>query len=170
MLKLAAMQEKHLSDVLVVEELCFSNPWSRESFLFELHDNDLASYLVMVDDEDRAIAYGGMWLIGEEAHVTNIAVHPDYRRQQIGENIVRALMVQAYARGAKRMTLEVRRSNLAAQNLYKKLGFVGVGYRKGYYQDNKEDALIMWNNDLSKWLIYPRDCDDDQICHRKELD
>jgi len=85
-----------------------------------------------------------MWLILDEAHVTNVAVHPDYRNQRVGELLVRCLTVNALENGAVRMTLEVRPSNLPAIALYQRLGFHSVGRRKGYYTDTNEDALIMW--------------------------
>ena len=137
------MEKCHLAQVLALEKVCFSNPWTYEGYRFELEDNKLAQYLVALKD-DRVVAYGGMWLILGEAHVTNLAVHPDYRRRGLGEVLMRCLLARARAAGARRMTLEVRKSNHAAQKLYEKLGFKGVGYRKGYYSDNKEDALIMW--------------------------
>jgi ribosomal-protein-alanine N-acetyltransferase len=154
MLKLTEMKEMHLPAILALEELCFSIPWSRQSFLFEIKDNQLAHYLVMLAGE-RPVAYGGMWVIGKEAHVTNVAVHPDFRRRGIGEALVRGLMVKATGLGVTGMTLEVRRSNAVAQGLYRKLGFVPSGYRKGYYQDNQEDALVMWNNELNRWKARP---------------
>ncbi|MEC0264293.1 ribosomal protein S18-alanine N-acetyltransferase, partial [Paenibacillus anseongense] len=87
---------------------------------------------------------GGMWLIMEEAHVTNIAVRDSYRGRKLGERLMRELMKTAAFLGAIRMTLEVRASNYVAQNLYEKVGFRSVGVRRGYYTDNREDAVIMW--------------------------
>lgn len=147
MVTLEKMNLSHLEEVLALEKLCFSNPWSRQAYLFELENNRLAHYVV-AEEDGKVIGYGGMWILMDEAHLTNIAVHPDYRRRGVGELILRTLMAKAYTLGARRMTLEVRQSNYAAQRLYKKLGFVGVGYRKGYYTDNQEDALIMWNDKL----------------------
>jgi len=89
-----------------------------------------------------------MWLILDEAHVTNVAVDPDFRGHGFGEQMMRGLMAHALAHGARRMTLEVRRSNVVAQHLYRKLGFVQLGVRKGYYTDTHEDAFIMWKDPL----------------------
>ena len=89
------------------------------------------------------VAYAGMWLVLDEGHVTNIAVREDARGRGIGEMAARALMQLAADTGIRYMTLEVRRSNLAAQSLYRKLGFVEVGFRRRYYADNNEDALVM---------------------------
>lgn len=147
MLTLEKMNTTHLEEVLALERLCFSNPWSYEAYRFELEDNQLADYLVVLD-AGRVVGYGGMWLVMDEAHITNIAIHPRYRRRGLGELLLRCLMARAYLRGARRMTLEVRRSNRIAQRLYEKLGFRGVGYRRGYYSDNGEDALIMWKDNL----------------------
>ncbi|GMA50380.1 ribosomal-protein-alanine acetyltransferase [Alicyclobacillus contaminans] len=132
-----------VDQVMEVERKSFTAPWSRQAFLAELADNQLARYIVATKD-DRVIGYAGIWLIVDEGHVTNIAVHPDFRGRRLGEMLLRALMAECMQRGIRRMTLEVRVSNTVAQNLYRKLGFVGVGERKGYYTDNNEDALIMW--------------------------
>jgi ribosomal-protein-alanine N-acetyltransferase len=129
--------------VLEVERRCFSAPWSRQAFLTELADNHFARYFVL-DYGGRVIGYAGVWMIVDEGHVTNIAVDPDFRGLKLGELLLRTLMNECLAHGLRRMTLEVRVSNSAAQNLYRKLGFSGVGVRKGYYTDNNEDALIMW--------------------------
>jgi ribosomal-protein-alanine N-acetyltransferase len=129
--------------VYEMEKRCFAMPWSKESILHDLNENVCARYLVLTVDGVLA-AYAGMWLIIDEAHMTNIAVHPDYRRRGYGEQILRALMALAQENLMGLMTLEVRRSNAAAQALYHKVGMIDVGYRKRYYEDNKEDALIMY--------------------------
>jgi len=134
-----------------IEKMCFSVPWSRQSFVLEVEKNKCARYVV-AEHLGIVIGYGGMWLIVDEAHITNIAVHPLFRRKGVGEAILKALMMEARRMGIDRMTLEVRASNIAAQNLYKKLGFVEVGVRKGYYSDNNEDAIIMWNFSISRTL------------------
>lgn len=129
--------------VLKVENEAFTTPWSREAFEAETSDNELAYYLV-VDVGGVIAGYAGMWLIIDEAHVTNIALAAAYRGAGLGEQLVRALMELARERGAVSMTLEVRVSNVKAQALYTKLGFVSRGKRRNYYTDNREDALIMW--------------------------
>jgi ribosomal-protein-alanine N-acetyltransferase len=129
--------------VLAVEHRCFTAPWSRQAFLTELVDNQFARYIV-AEYRGRIIGYSGVWLIVDEAHVTNIAVDPDFQGKHLGEQILRTVMAQSSVRGMERITLEVRVSNTPAKNLYLKLGFKGVGIRKGYYTDNREDALIMW--------------------------
>lgn len=126
-----------------IERLSFTTPWTAAAFHNELQDNALAHYTV-AERGSRVIAYCGMWLIVDEAHVTNIAVHPQYRGKRIGEVLLTYVMTLARLKGADKMTLEVRPSNKAALNLYKKLGFVHEGTRSGYYQDDHEDAWIMW--------------------------
>ncbi|MCL6517492.1 ribosomal protein S18-alanine N-acetyltransferase [Alicyclobacillus sp.] len=140
---LRPMQVRDLDEVLRIEKRCFTAPWSRHAFLTELVENQFAHYTV-AEYRGRLAGYAGVWLILDEGHVTNIAVDPDFRGRHLGERLLRHLMAQCAARGITRMTLEVRVSNTVAQNLYRKLGFVGVGVRKGYYTDNQEDALIMW--------------------------
>lgn len=137
------MELKDVDEVWEIEKLSFRSPWSRESFVEEMQTNEKAKYVVAVLGE-TVVGYGGMWFIIDEAHVTNIAVHPDYRQRKIGEMIVQEMIRTAKENGINGMTLEVRVSNTAAINLYKKLGFVDYGIRKGYYADTGEDALIMW--------------------------
>lgn len=134
-----------LEDVEAVHEIergCFAVPWSHESFVREVTENKCARYIV-AEVDGEVIAYAGVWLIIDEAHVTNIAVREDFRGRGFGEMVTRAMMQTAADEGCLWMTLEVRRSNLAAQSLYHKVGFIDVGYRKRYYEDNHEDALIM---------------------------
>ena len=109
----------------------------------ELQDNKMARYLVAKINH-KAVAYGGMWFVLDECHITNIAVHPDYRGRKIGERIVQALIELAQKENMNKMTLEVRVSNEPARNLYKKQGFTDCGIRKGYYSDTGEDGVIMW--------------------------
>ncbi|EPZ44192.1 hypothetical protein N007_11755 [Alicyclobacillus acidoterrestris ATCC 49025] len=132
-----------LDQVLQVERRAFTAPWSRAAFLGELVENKLARYVV-AELDGRVVGYGGLWLILDEGHVTNIAVDPDYRGRKLGDKLLRTLMSLCAANGGRKMTLEVRVSNTVAQNLYRKYGFERVGLRKGYYTDNKEDAIIMW--------------------------
>lgn len=144
------VRDMYLSDmdaVMTIESHSFQTPWSRQAFQTELMENNFASYLVL-DFHSRVVAYGGMWIILDEAHVTNVAVHPDFRGHHLGEQMMVGLMERAHALGSVRMTLEVRRSNAVAQHLYQKLGFIQLGVRKGYYSDPHEDAFIMWKDPL----------------------
>lgn len=137
------MEMRDIDVIAQMEQQIFTLPWSRDSFRRELEENIVARYLVLEDDE-KILAYGGIWLVIDEAHVTNIAVHPDARGKGYGERITRALMKLAADTCMGMITLEVRRSNAVAQALYHKVGFLDVGYRKRYYEDNQEDALIMY--------------------------
>ena len=138
---LGLMTVADVDAVHAIEVACFRTPWSRESFLREVTENACARYMVLRED-GVAVAYAGVWFVLDEGHITNIAVHPDRRGLGYGERVTRAMLQLAADSGMTWMTLEVRRSNTVAQNLYHKLGFIDVGYRKRYYE-NSEDALIM---------------------------
>ena len=140
--QIALMGSGDLDAIMRVEQSSFSIPWLRESFEHEISENKCARYLVLRED-GVAVAYAGVWFVLDEGHITNVAVLPEKRGLGYGEQILQALMQLASDSGMSWMTLECRRSNAAAQGLYRKLGFVDVGYRKGYYADNHEDALIM---------------------------
>lgn len=139
---IAPMELWDIDGVMEIEYASFAIPWSREAFEEELTNNKHAIYIVAKQD-NKVIGYGGMWKVLEEGHITNIAVHPDFRRMRVGYAIVEALTQIAKNKGIGSMTLEVRENNIAAQGLYRKFGFEVVGRRKKYYADNNEDALIM---------------------------
>lgn len=128
--------------VHAIEQATFPVPWSLHDFEKEMTVNRCARYMV-AEREGRIIAFAGAWIVLDEAHVTNIAVAADCRRQGVGRAVTQALVQYAANLGVQYMTLEVRRSNEAAQQLYKQLGFVSVGVRKRYYADNGEDAYLM---------------------------
>lgn len=141
------MQLNDLDDVLKIEQQAFPTPWSRNAFVGELTQNPLALYIVG-REQGRIVCYAGTWLIHGEAHITNVAVAPEARGKGYGEAVCRGLLHRAKELGAAKATLEVRVSNAVAQQLYHKLGFRAVGVRPGYYTDTREDALIMWKDDL----------------------
>ncbi|MGI6176444.1 MAG: ribosomal protein S18-alanine N-acetyltransferase [Christensenellales bacterium] len=142
------LRENDLERIMDIERQSFALPWSMESMRNELKNN-IARYIVAVHD-GRVIGYGGMWLIIDEAYITNIAVDQNARRMHVGERLMRLLMQIALQERITRMTLEVRVSNRAAIAMYDKLGFTCFGTRKRYYSDNQEDAHIMWNDDLAR--------------------
>jgi ribosomal-protein-alanine N-acetyltransferase len=142
MIETGLMTLEDVDAVSEIEKQSFAIPWSRDAFVREVTENRCARYLVVRED-GVAVAYAGMWLVLDEGHVTNIAVRKDARGRGLGELVARAMMQLAADTGIIYMTLECRRSNLVAQSLYKKLGFVEVGFRKRYYADNNEDALVM---------------------------
>ncbi len=125
-----------------IERASFPLPWPDYAFRQEIQTNRLAHYLVVRAGE-RAVAYGGLWLMVDEAHITTFAVLPDWRRQGIGGRLMVELMRTARDLQARLMTLEVRLSNQPARELYQRFGFQPVGIRPRYYSDNAEDALIM---------------------------
>jgi ribosomal-protein-alanine N-acetyltransferase len=137
------MQIEDLKAVHAIEQQSFSHPWSIESFRAELENNGFSRYLCLIAD-GKVAGYMGLWDILDEGHITNIAIAPEYRGRGFGEFLIGSVMRIMSGKGMKRMTLEVRVSNKAARQLYERLGFVAVGVRKGYYNDNHEDALIMW--------------------------
>ena len=149
------MRLEDLDEVQGIEETSFSTPWPANAYRSELMTNRLASYLVGRAD-GRIVAYGGMWLMVDEAHITTFAVHPDWRRQRIGERLLLAFFDLAADRHARELTLEVRLSNLSARRLYEKYGFRPVGLRPRYYSDNNEDALIMTTEPIDEPRLVAR--------------
>jgi len=147
-LTIEPMRMGDLPEVRQIELASFSAPWPVNAYRSELETNRLASYLV-ARIAGRVIAFGGMWLMVDEAHITTFAVHPAWRRQRIGEQLLLAFVDLAIDRHAREATLEVRLSNIAARRLYEKYGFRPVGLRPRYYSDDGEDALIMTTEPLS---------------------
>lgn len=137
------METSDIPAIIAIEQEAFTSPWSEEAFMNELTNNMFAKYLVM-EYRGELLGYGGMWIIMDEAHVTNIAVRSDLRGKGLGHLLLEQLQRKAVLSGAARMTLEVRVSNETAQHLYRKFGFQPAGIRPRYYSDNDEDALIMW--------------------------
>ncbi len=144
---ISRMEISHIEDILVIEQMCFSLPWTRQSFENELLGNKFAHYHV-ARHNGILTGYSGLWKVLDEGHITNIAIHPDYRRKGIGSSLVRHMFEFCLAEEISSLTLEVRESNIPARSMYKKLGFIEAGIRKAYYQDNNEDAIIMWKNNL----------------------
>ncbi|WP_425060265.1 [Ribosomal protein S18]-alanine N-acetyltransferase [Sporomusa carbonis] len=141
------MKPEDIDAVLKVEAKAFATPWSRAAFEEEICNNDLAHYLVVVDN-GQVVGYGGLWIVLDEAHVTNIALLPEYHGQGLGSLLLEHMVLTAKSLGAVSMTLEVRPSNTAARKLYSRRGFVERGVRPNYYQELGEDALIMWLDKL----------------------
>lgn len=133
-------------DIYEIEKLCFPDPWSMESLIYELEKNPRAFYIV-AELEGKVVGYAGMWWIGDEGHITNVAVRPGFRSRKIASGILGVMLEFTCGEGIKHHTLEVRKSNEAAIGLYKKFGFAVEGVRKKYYLNNGEDAFIMWRHD-----------------------
>lgn len=147
-IQIRRMELQDIERIMDIEKRSFADPWSESAYITEI-SNTSAYYIVIC--VDGAIAgFAGMWVIMDEAHITTIAVDPDHRRIKLGERLLINILEESVSRGAKRATLEVRQSNTAAQNLYRKFQFKAVAMRRGYYTDNNENALIMWANEISK--------------------
>jgi [ribosomal protein S18]-alanine N-acetyltransferase len=149
--EIKALQLTDIDGIMSIEPAIYgAHHWSRQSFLNEL-TNPAGCYFGAVDAVTGTIlGYSGFWLIQDEAHITTLAVHPDQRRQKIGERLLINNIIEARKLGAHWMTLEVRVSNVAAQELYYKYAFRKLGLRPRYYQDNSEDALILWTDRISE--------------------
>lgn len=142
-----AMRRDDVAAVHEIERLSFRTPWPAYAFEQELHANRLARYIV-ARAGDRIVGFAGVWLMVDEAHVTTFGVHPEWRRQGIGRQLLLNLVELSITIGARRMTLEVRASNAGAQALYRGFGFEVAGRRRAYYTDDGEDALVMTTPDL----------------------
>lgn len=140
--KVRRMTVEDLDAVTTIEAATFAMPWSRKSFEQELTRNVAARYLV-AELNGKVIGYAGAWIILDESHITNIAIENCERGHGYGKQLTRGLLQYLSNLGATYVTLEVRRSNERAQHLYTDLGFQPVGWRKKYYEDNQEDALLM---------------------------
>lgn len=139
------MRSDDITAVMHVDEVCFSSPWSREIYEQEMEKNEFAYYFVM-EESGEVVGYAGLWIVEDDAQITNIALLPKYRGYKIGEKLFGFSMQFAMKQGASRLSLEVRESNIIAQKLYRKFGLVPGGVRKRYYPDNNEDAIVMWVN------------------------
>ncbi len=147
-IKIRLMQKQDVENVVKLEELSYGqHHWSKESFFNEL-ENNLAHYYCAVNEESTLLGYAGCWHIFDEAHITTLSVHPEHRRQGIAQKLLFAIIDDCYKDKIKYITLEVRESNIAAISLYEKNGFKSIGTRKKYYQDNNEDALIMFTENI----------------------
>lgn len=136
------MRLADLQSVDAIDRRSFPQPWQRSVYEIELQ-NRAATYLVARLGSD-IVGYGGAWVIGDEAHLTTLAVDPDYRGRSIGESLLLCLMEEAVIRRASHATLEVREGNCPAQRLYRKYGFRNAAIRKNYYTDTGENAIVMW--------------------------
>ncbi len=171
-----AMTIEHVEEVRELERRCFSTPWPRESFYYELERNRMARYIVLRRlsqdpavppvpatapgllqrifgvrnrvNSNSVVGFAGLWMMVDEAHITTLAVSPDHQGKGLGELLLVAITEISAAYGAKMMTLEVRPSNAIAQKLYEKHGFSGHGIRPHYYSDDGEDAVVMWSEEL----------------------
>ena len=151
-LSIRGMREADLPVVLEIDQLSFPLPWSERTYRFELSNYRASNLHVAEVNEDgkkRIVGYIGYWFIIDEAHISTLAVHPEFRQMGIGEIMLKAALEEILEKGTLFVTLEVRKSNEAAILLYRKLGFEVIGTRTRYYRDNDEDAHIMALNSIN---------------------
>jgi len=154
-LEIEPMRKDDVPVVIDIESVSFRTSWPANAFVNEISENKLAHYFVGRID-GKIVAYGGIWVILEDSHITTIAVHPEYRRRGLGEQMLIHLIDEAMARGASWITLEVRESDDVPQRLYRKYGFTNVSVRRAYYSDNNENAIVMWAGNLRGQLYRNR--------------
>ena len=146
--KVVTMTKDDVDEVFNIEALIHpEHHWSKDSFYNEL-ENNLASYFCVKDEENKILSFIGMWRIFEEAHITTLGVHPDYRGLQLAQVLLIQAIELCYKEMIKYITLEVRESNVPAISLYEKFLFETIGMRKNYYQDNGENAIIMFTQNI----------------------
>jgi [ribosomal protein S18]-alanine N-acetyltransferase len=142
------MAPTDIEAVIRIEKSALGSTWSVAAYTNEL-TNPAAFYVIAEDESGEPVGYGGVWIVMDEVHITALAVVPERRRQKIGESLLAAMLAEGLVRAATRATLEVRQSNVAAQKLYARYGFVAAAVRKRYYPDNHEDADILWLYDMT---------------------
>lgn len=150
---LHAAHLEHLPQIAELDQVCLGGLWTVEGYKRELESPNSSLIALSIPDNlksEKIIGYGCFWAILEEAHITLIAIHPDYQGRGLGQLLLYALLKDAVERQLERATLEVRASNQVALSLYQKFGFKIAGRRKKYYQQTGEDALILWRGDLHK--------------------
>ena len=144
-----ATAEAEIDAVVALETESFTNPWSRETLVWELRNSDVTRAYLLRNDEDRVVAFCLCWVIFDELHINTVAVAPADRRQGLAIALLRQVISEAVEAGASKATLEVRASNTAALRLYERLGFHVAARRPGYYTKPEEDALILWRENLA---------------------
>lgn len=142
MVRIVDTRPEHLDDILLMEQQCFSVPWTHEQLMAQLSDF-MHIFLAAEDENGRAVGYAGLMYVLDEGYISNVAVSPDRRREGIADMLLTELYERAKAKKLSFLTLEVRKSNIPAQSLYKKHGYTEVGRRKAYYSRPKEDAVLM---------------------------
>jgi ribosomal-protein-alanine N-acetyltransferase len=156
-LEIVPMRRRDLKGVIAIEKRIFPSPWSIGLYASEIAQPDTRAYYVALVGSEL-VGYAGMMVVVGEAHVTNIGVAPEWQRHGIGRRLLLQLAREALERSAQHLTLEVRVSNLGAQNLYHEFGFAPAGIRKNYYAEVNEDGIVMWAHDIDT-EIYRRRLD-----------
>ena len=140
--KIADVSLEHIAEINELEKLCFSLPWSRQALISQLPD-DMHMFIAAIGDDGQVLGYVGMMYVLDEGYISNVAVSPEHRRLGIADALINALIDRANEKSLSFVTLEVRKSNVPAIELYIKNGFSEVGLRKNYYTKPTEDAILM---------------------------
>jgi [ribosomal protein S18]-alanine N-acetyltransferase len=146
-IEITRMRRRHLRGIMAIERQVYPRPWSPSLFVSEMTTGRNRAYLVALAGR-AVVGYAGLILYGDEAHVTTIAVDPEFQRLKIGTRLLYELVHEALELGARAVSLEVRVTNWGAQRLYGRFGFRPVGVRRNYYQETNEDALVMWTDNI----------------------
>jgi ribosomal-protein-alanine N-acetyltransferase len=141
--------ERDLDALLDLQRLSFTNPWTRDMFLWEINNSDVSHIYVLKTPEHAVAAFCSFWLVFDELHINNLAVRPELRGRGLGAALIDHVLREGARLGARRATLEVRRSNEPARRLYERAGFTLAGTRPRYYRNPEEDALILWLEHLA---------------------
>jgi ribosomal-protein-alanine N-acetyltransferase len=141
---------EEIDDILRIEAVSFTNPWTREMYLSELEHRDVAAFYIARDAVGEAIGFCSVWRVLDELHINNLAVLPEHRRGGVATSLLERVLADGAARGAHRATLEVRRSNQPALELYQRFGFHVTAVRRKYYTHPEEDALVLWRERLAR--------------------
>jgi len=147
---------RDIDDILRIESLSFTNPWTREMYLSEIEHSNVAFFYIARDVVGEAIGFCSFWLVLDELHINNLAVLPEHRRAGVASALLERVLADAASRGAHRATLEVRASNDAALRLYDRFGFAVTTTRRGYYTRPDEDALVLWRDAPPRGESQPR--------------
>jgi ribosomal-protein-alanine N-acetyltransferase len=152
LLTITPLSANFLDAVVELDRLCFGELWTLDSYRRELASPSSEIFLILTkeNDSDKVLGMGCFWSILEEAHITILAIHPDYRNLGLGQLMLYSLLKQSSKQGLTRSTLEVSHINQPALSLYQKFGFQIAGRRKNYYPKTGEDALVLWCKDLDR--------------------
>jgi len=140
--------EADIEAIIAVEHASFTNPWTRDMYLAELENRGVSFFFVARDDRRQIVGFCAFWRVLDELHINNLAVLPEARRTGVASALLRRVLAEGAKLGARRATLEVRRSNDIARRLYERFGFSVAGVRRGYYSQPTEDALVLWRESL----------------------
>ena len=141
------VSERDIDAIVAIEQASFTNPWTREMHVAELANRGASHVYVARNDHGRVVGFCSFWLIADELHINNLAVLPEERRAGIASALLGRALHEGARMGAFRATLEVRRSNDPARQLYERFGFRVAGVRRGYYSEPVEDALVLWREE-----------------------